>query len=197
MGFVFFADPCGAVLRWHARVFFSACARAAFFFVILCNLFFGEEETPLLQRRCFSPSPTPSLSSSTVARRGVLHAAEFLCRSLQGASAGGTRVFFFLRVHARLFFFGILCNLFFGRRLPQFGYSLKTAGLEQMFYCTAARWDVRNLPIAKFYFAVYPQRILPSASEPLADCKFLVCRRQIKSLPTASVPLAIGKIHLG
>ena len=65
-------------LRVHARAFFLWYS---LYFV------FGEGETPLLQRRCFSPSPTPSLSSSTGARRGVLHAAEFLCRSLQGASA--------------------------------------------------------------------------------------------------------------
>ena len=185
-------------LRVHARAFFLWYS---LYFV------FGEGETPLLQRRCFSPSPTPSLSSSTGARRGVLHAAEFLCRSLQGASAVA-RAWCFTRGSPRgvycvctrgLFslLFSVLCFLGRESRLPQFGYSLKTASLEQMFYCTAARWDVRNLPIAKFYFAVYPQRILPSASETLADCKFLVCRRQIKSLPTASVPLADGKIHLG
>ena len=36
--------------------------------------------------------------------------------------------------------------------------------------------------------------ILPMASGALADCKFLVCRRQMKRLPTASVSLADGKI---
>ena len=51
--------------------------------------------------------------------------------------------------------------------------------------------------MAHFTFAVYPVRILPMASGALADCKFLVCRRQMKRLPTASVSLAIGKIHSG
>ena len=45
-------------------------------------------------------------------------------------------------------------------------------------------------------FAVYPVRILPSASETLADGKLLLCRRQIKNLPSASAPLAIGKIYV-
>ena len=53
-----------------------------------------------------------------------------------------------------------------------------------------------DLPIAKFQLAVYPVRNLQSASGALADCKFLVCRRQIENLPSASVPLAIGKIHV-
>ncbi|HIW36409.1 MAG TPA: hypothetical protein IAA30_05445 [Candidatus Treponema faecavium] len=51
--------------------------------------------------------------------------------------------------------------------------------------------------MAKFIFAVYPVRILPMASGALADCKFSVCRRQMKNLPTASVSLADGKIHSG
>ena len=185
-------------LRVHARLF-------SLLFSVIC--FLGRERH-LFFRGVVSlpPQPPPSLPALG-ARRGVLHAAEFLCRSLQGASAVA-RAWCFTRgsprgvycVCTRGFFslvFSVICFLGRESRLPQFGYGLKTAGLEQMFYCTAARWDVRNLPIAKFYFAVYPQRILPSASEPLADCKFLVCRRQIKSLPTASVPLAIGKIHLG
>ena len=40
--------------------------------------------------------------------------------------------------------------------------------------------------MAKFYFAVYQTYILPMASGALADCKFLVCRRQMKRLPIAS-----------
>ena len=39
--------------------------------------------------------------------------------------------------------------------------------------------------------------ILPMASGALADCKFLVCRRQMKRLPIASVSLADGKFHSG
>ena len=35
------------------------------------------------------------------------------------------------------------------------------------------------------------------ANGALADGKFLVCRRQMKSLPIASVSLAIGKILTG
>ena len=53
--------------------------------------------------------------------------------------------------------------------------------------------------MAKFYFAVYPVRNLPSASETLAalaDGKRFICRRQTKNLQSASVPLAIGKIHV-
>ena len=42
--------------------------------------------------------------------------------------------------------------------------------------------------MAKFYFAIY------QASGALADCKFFVCRRQMKRLPIASVSLADGKI---
>ena len=45
----------------------------------------------------------------------------------------------------------------------------------------------RNVPLAKFYFAIYQTYILPMASGALADCKFLVCRRQMKRLPIASV----------
>ena len=44
--------------------------------------------------------------------------------------------------------------------------------------------------MAKFYFAVYQTYILPMASGALADCKFSVCRRQMKRLPIASVSLA-------
>ena len=51
--------------------------------------------------------------------------------------------------------------------------------------------------MAKFYFAIYPVRILPMASGALADGKFFVCRRQSKSLPIASVSLANGKIRTG
>ena len=54
-----------------------------------------------------------------------------------------------------------------------------------------------NLPMAKFYFAIYQTYILPMASGALADCKFLVCRRQMKHLPIASVSLADGKFHSG
>ena len=43
-----------------------------------------------------------------------------------------------------------------------------------------------NVPLAKFYFAIYQTYILPMASGALADCKFLVCRRQMKRLPIAS-----------
>ncbi|HIW37148.1 MAG TPA: hypothetical protein IAA30_09230 [Candidatus Treponema faecavium] len=50
--------------------------------------------------------------------------------------------------------------------------------------------------MAKFLFAVYPLRILPSDSETLADGKRFICRRQTKNLPLASAPLAIGKIHV-
>ena len=42
--------------------------------------------------------------------------------------------------------------------------------------------------MAKFYFAVYPVT--------LADGKRFICRRQTKNLQSASVPLAIGKIHV-
>ncbi len=58
------------------------------------------------------------------------------------------------------------------------------------------RWVIQNLPVAKFTFAVYPVRILPSASETLADGKRFICRRQTKNLQSASAPLAIGKIHV-
>ena len=44
--------------------------------------------------------------------------------------------------------------------------------------------------MAKFYFAVYPVR------NSLADGKRFICRRQTKNLQSASVPLAIGKIHV-
>ena len=44
--------------------------------------------------------------------------------------------------------------------------------------------------MAKFYFAIYH-------SGALADCKFSVCRRQMKRLPSASVSLADGKFRTG
>ena len=103
----------GCLLRVHAR---------AFFFGILCNLFLGRERH-LFFRGVVSlpPQPPPSLPALG-ARRGVLHEAEFLCRSLQGASAVA-RAWCFTRGSPRgvycvctrgLFFFGILCTLFFG-----------------------------------------------------------------------------------
>ncbi|HIW35619.1 MAG TPA: hypothetical protein IAA30_01410 [Candidatus Treponema faecavium] len=54
----------------------------------------------------------------------------------------------------------------------------------------------KNLPTANFLLAIYPVRILPSASETLAIGKLLLCRRQTKNLQSASAPLAIGKIHV-
>ncbi|HIW37356.1 MAG TPA: hypothetical protein IAA30_10295 [Candidatus Treponema faecavium] len=50
--------------------------------------------------------------------------------------------------------------------------------------------------MAKFIFAIYPVRNLPSASETLADGKRFICRRQTKNLQSASAPLAISKIHV-
>ena len=50
--------------------------------------------------------------------------------------------------------------------------------------------------MAKFTFAIYPVRNLPSASEAFAVGKFLLCRLQTKNLPSASAPLAIGKIYV-
>ena len=195
----------GASAVARACVFF-ACARAGFFSLVFSVICFLGRERHLFFRGVVSlpPQAPPSLPALG-ARRGVLHAAEFLCRSLQGASAVA-RAWCFTRgaprgvycVCARGLFsllFSVIC--FFWGRLPQFGYSLKTAGLEQMFYCTAARCDVRNLPIAKFYFAVYPQRILPMASGTLAVGKLFICRRQTKNLQSASGSLADGKIHLG
>ena len=58
------------------------------------------------------------------------------------------------------------------------------------------RWQNLHLPVAKFYFAVYPVRILPSASETLAIGKLFICRRQTKNLQSASAPLAIGKMYV-
>ena len=60
-----------------------------------------------------------------------------------------------------------------------------------------SRLKNKNLPMANFTFAIYQTYILPMASGALADCKFLVCRRQMKILPTASVSLADGKIRTG
>ena len=51
------------------------------------------------------------------------------------------------------------------------------------------------LPMANFTFAIY--QILPMASGALADCKFFVCRRQMKRLPSASVSLADSKFLTG
>ncbi|HIW37338.1 MAG TPA: hypothetical protein IAA30_10205 [Candidatus Treponema faecavium] len=60
-----------------------------------------------------------------------------------------------------------------------------------------SRLKNKNLPMANFTFAIYQTYILPLASGALADCKFVVCRRQMKILPTASVSLAVGKIRTG
>ncbi len=62
------------------------------------------------------------------------------------------------------------------------------------FLCGVSAGD---FPSANFTFAVYQTYILPMANGALADCKFLVCRRQMKSLPIASVSLADGKILTG
>ena len=51
--------------------------------------------------------------------------------------------------------------------------------------------------MADFTFAIYQTWILPMASGALADCKFFVCRRQMKRLPSASVSLADGKFLTG
>ncbi|HIW35598.1 MAG TPA: hypothetical protein IAA30_01305, partial [Candidatus Treponema faecavium] len=48
----------------------------------------------------------------------------------------------------------------------------------------------KDLPMAKFLFAIYPVRNLPSASETLAIGKRFICRRQTKNLQSASAPLA-------
>ena len=50
--------------------------------------------------------------------------------------------------------------------------------------------------MANFLFAIYPGRILPSASEAFAIGKLFICRRQTKNLQSASAPLASGKIHV-
>ena len=63
-------------------------------------------------------------------------------------------------------------------------------------YILVCRRQIKNLPLAKFIFAVYPVRNLPSASETLADGKRFICRRQTENLQSASAPLAIGKIHV-
>ena len=42
-----------------------------------------------------------------------------------------------------------------------------------------------HLPMAKFIFAVYPVRNLPSASETLADGKLKICNRQVRRWPSA------------
>ena len=136
------------------------------------------------------------------AAAGTLHAARaacFLCRFPAGC---------FLRWARGLFFFFILCNLFWG--------GLRTAPLKQMFpsprkselqrikekterlqlQADKSKPRATGFPMTNKKFAVYPVRNLPSTSGALADCKFFVCRRQMKSLPTASASLAIGKIHV-
>ncbi|HIW35907.1 MAG TPA: hypothetical protein IAA30_02865 [Candidatus Treponema faecavium] len=52
------------------------------------------------------------------------------------------------------------------------------------------------MPVANKKFAVYPVRILPSASETLAVGKLFICRRQTENLQSASAPLDSGKIHV-
>ena len=49
-------------------------------------------------------------------------------------------------------------------------------------YILVCRRQIKNLPLAKFIFAVYPVRNLPSASETLADGKRFICRRQTENL---------------
>ena len=106
----------------------------------------------------------------------------FFFRSPRGVQLACTRA---------LFFFFILCTISAHRKSAYAGGEvsrsyphIKAAGIQKL------------LPMAKFIFAIYPVRNLPSASETLADGKRFICRRQTKNLQSASAPLAIGKIHV-
>ena len=118
--------PAGWLLRLHARFFlrsslrgwfafarglvslagsprvFLRCTRA-FFLILYNSIFWGGRETSTLEAG-FSPSPDPSLSSSTGACRCFLHETYFSLRSLR---------FGFCVLHTGLFFL-ILCNSFSG-----------------------------------------------------------------------------------
>ncbi|HIW35870.1 MAG TPA: hypothetical protein IAA30_02680, partial [Candidatus Treponema faecavium] len=59
--------------------------------------------------------------------------------------------------------------------LPNAAFKITEQAIHVM---TAAGGKLTYLPMAKFYFAVYPVRNLPSASETLADGKRFICRRQ-------------------
>ena len=54
-------------MQFHCGVFFTACGWGSFLFSVI--RFSGAGEEPLLQRRCSSPAPDPTLSSSTGACR--------------------------------------------------------------------------------------------------------------------------------
>ena len=80
----FFAGLRGAV---------SAPARGRFSFLFSALCFSGEGEKPLLQRRCFFPSPVPPALPALWACRGALHTGLFFFAVPCGAV---------LRLHARL-----------------------------------------------------------------------------------------------
>ena len=97
-----FAFARGLVsLAGSPRVFLR-CTRA-FFLILYNSIFWGGRETSTLEAG-FSPSPDPSLSSSTGACRCFLHETYFSLRSLR---------FGFCVLHTGLFFL-ILCNSFSG-----------------------------------------------------------------------------------
>ena len=109
--------PAGLFCGGTRVCFFSACARAGFFSLLFSVICFLGRERHLFFRGVVSlpPQAPPSLPALGV-RRGVLHAAEFLCRSLQGASAVARACVFFACARAGFFslLFSVIC--FWGGR---------------------------------------------------------------------------------
>ena len=133
----FFAGP--------PRGGFCACTRQVFF-LILCTVFFRGGRETASSEALFLSLPAPSLSSSTVGLpRCFAHGLIFRCSSLRGSSAYARAACFFagLRraVSAPAHGSAAVCKL---RGSGQFtnGYQI-------------SRLKNNNLPMAKFYFAVY------------------------------------------
>ena len=150
MGFVFFADPCGAVLRWHARVFFSACARAGFFslvFSVLC--FWGGRDTSSSEALFLSlPNPLPlfqhwGLAAAFCMRLSffAVHCRERLRWHAHGVLLAGLRGVFIACVRAGFFLCYSLYFVFWGGRVAcrSLGIVLKLPAWNRCF--TALRQD--------------------------------------------------------
>ena len=146
----FFADPCGERLRWHARVFFSTCARAGFFsllFSVIC--FWGGRDTSSSEALFLSlPNPLPlfqhwGLAAAFCMRLSffAVHCRERLRWHAHGVLLAGLRGVF-IACACAAFFFGILCNLFWGKRrvaCRSLGIVLKLPAWNRCF--TALRQD--------------------------------------------------------
>ena len=192
----FFAGLRGAV---------SAPAHGSFSFLFSALCFSGEGEKPLLQRRCFSPSPAPSRSSSTAGLpRCFAHGLIFRCSSLRGSSACARAACFLccsLRgssayARAACFFAGLRGAVSAPARGSAAVCKLRESGQFTNGY-QISRLKNNNLPMAHFTFADGKILFCRLSDMNFADGQRRTCRLQIFSLPSANETFAIGKCLAG